>query len=414
MTSTATAHSPPPLAMQRRAPPSPPAWPRAVAPAPGDGPAQRSCLIRLLVVDDDLGSIEHLGQLLKGFAQVSFATNGEDALRMASLLRPDLVLLDVELPGLDGFEVCRRLRATPGLRGLPIIIATQHGDDGTEAEAMRTGANDFLRKPFDDALVLARLRSQLRATAEPAPLGDAGENGESNANRRASASMLSYIAHEMGNPVNVIRGFAQLMQAAPLPAGQAEKLSHILEAVERLTGLLTDVTDVARMESGQFHVEAGEVELGNFLQQACAPALAQAALAGLHLNLPMPPWPVRVRADARRLRQCLDNLLSNAIKYGQDGGCIDIEIEDHGDEIVLAVQDQGDGLSDSQMAHLFEPYNRLGRDSGSIPGTGLGLTLTRELMRAMGGRLRVHSDGTGRGARFELMLRAVAADSGAD
>jgi signal transduction histidine kinase len=161
------------------------------------------------------------------------------------------------------------------------------------------------------------------------------------------------------------------------------------------------------MESGQFHIEAAEVELGSFVQQACAPALAQAAQAGVSLRLPRPPGPVRVRVDARRLRQCLDNLLSNALKYGHDGGHIDIEIERRGNEVVLAVQDQGDGFSDSQMAHLFEPYNRLGRDGSGIPGTGLGLTLTRELMRAMGGRLQVHSDGMGHGARFELLLRAA-------
>ncbi|MFG6488210.1 ATP-binding protein [Roseateles sp. BYS78W] len=371
---------------------------RARPSAMADDEASGSTPIRLLVVDDDLNAIEHLGHLLKGFAQVSFATNGEDALRLALQQRPDLVLLDIELPGVDGFEVCRRMRAMPALHDLPIVFATRHGDAGTEAQARRTGGDDFLRKPFDDVQVLARLRLQLRAGAAHA---------EDLVAVAPQASMLSYLAHEIGNPVNVIKGFAQLMQAGPLQAGQAEKLSHILEAVERLRGLLDDMTDVARMESGQFHVETAEVELNSFLQQACMPAQAQAAQAGVHLHLPTPAWPVRVRADARRLRQCLDNLLSNALKYGDDGGRIDIEIEDRGGEVVLAVQDQGVGFSDSQMAQLFEPYNRLGRDGGAIPGTGLGLTLTRELMRAMGGRLLVHSDGTGHGARFELLLRAA-------
>lgn len=223
----------------------------------------------------------------------------------------------------------------------------------------------------------------------------------------SSAAMLSYIAHEIGNPVNAIRGFAQLMQASPLPAGQAERLSHILEAVDRLKHLIADVGDIARMESGQFSVETRRIELGGFLRHACVAAQAQAALAGLQLSLRLPAGAVTVRADERRLRQCLDNLLSNALKYGHGGGRIDIDVERRGDHVVLAVQDQGDGFSDSQMAQLFEPYNRLGRDGGAIPGTGLGLTLTRELMRAMGGRLQVHSDGAGRGARFELLLRAA-------
>lgn len=241
-------------------------------------------------------------------------------------------------------------------------------------------------------------------TSPPAP---ADTDAEPDASCRACAGMLSYIAHEIGNPVNAIRGFAQLMQASPLPAGQAERLAHILEAVDRLKHLLADVGDIARMESGQFSIETRRVELGGFLRHACGPAQAQAALAGLQLSWHQPAGAMTVRADERRLRQCLDNLLSNALKYGRGGGRIDIEVERHGDHVVLAVQDLGDGFSASQMAQLFEPYNRLGRDGGAIPGTGLGLTLTRELMRAMGGRLQVHSDGAGRGARFELVLRAA-------
>ena len=240
-----------------------------------------------------------------------------------------------------------------------------------------------------------------------APHAPADADADAVAPCPSSAAMLSYIAHEIGNPVNAIRGFAQLMQASPLPAGQAERLSHILEAVDRLKHLIADVGDIARMESGQFSVETRHIELGGFLRHACAAAQAQAALAGLQLSLRQPAGAMTVRADERRLRQCLDNLLSNALKYGHGGGRIDIDVERRGDHVVLAVQDQGDGLSDSQMAQLFEPYNRLGRDGGAIPGTGLGLTLTRELMRAMGGRLQVHSDGAGRGARFELLLRAA-------
>jgi len=641
MNTLATSPRPAPSPTQPRV-----TWPSAAAVA--RTPSKRACLIHLLVVDDDVAAIEYLGQLLKDFAQISFATNGEDALRLAKAHRPDLVLLDVELPGMDGFEVCRRLHATRGLAELPIIFATSHADPGIETRAFSLGANDFLRKPFDDVQVLARLRTQLRAAAERprkpetqtqgrtrilivdddatsiqlvrSLLADVGEchfalnsaqalslvgelkpdlilldidlpdsdgfhlckrlradaalgqvpimfltqshtlghearalalggddfvrkpfsapvlcarvrrlverkrslergqvdhdhrqisdgrvaaiveackdailvvdaagvvvmanaaacallnvkaqplslrldelliidalgrhcvqrasgqrvpvevststegegadaltvhvlrdtrerdreqalarrQTEAAATRRATASMLSYIAHEIGNPVNVIKGFAQLMQAERLSASQADKLAHILDAVGQLSGLLGDVSDVARMESGQFHVELQDVELHTLAGQACEPAAAQAAAVGMLLSAPPPAPPVRVRADARRLRQCLDNLLSNAIKYAGDGICIAVEIEARGQEVVLAVQDRGCGLSEDQLAHLYEPYNRLGRDGGAIPGTGLGLTLTRDLVQAMGGRLEVRSQ-PGRGCRFEILLAA--------
>eukprot|EP00042_Codosiga_hollandica_P001807 m.10973 g.10973 ORF g.10973 m.10973 type:complete len:560 (+) comp14611_c0_seq1:1652-3331(+) len=528
------------------------------AAAAASAPATRTRLIHLLVVDDDLATIEYLGQLLKGFAQISFATNGEDALRLAELHHPDLVLLDVELPDLGGFEVCRRLRAAPALRDIPVIFASSHCDAATEVAALKLGADDFLRKPFDDVQVLARLRTQLRATATnsarpeatasgPARiliidddttsiqlvrslLADVGEchfalNGaqalalagelqpdlilldidlpdsdgfrvckqlradpglsqvpimfltqsstighearalalggddfvrkpfsapvlyarvrrlvdrkrsqggrldaagddqaeheraqarqrrldEAAIARRATASMLSYIAHEIGNPVNVIKGFAQLMQGEHLSAGQAEKLSHILDAVGRLSGLLAEVTDVARMESGQFFVELGDVDAREVATQACAQIETQAAQAGMRLAVPPPTPHMSVRADARRLRQCLDNLLSNALKYGGNsnhgGPGIEVEIQARGDDIALTVQDHGCGLSEEQLSHLFEPYNRLGREGGAIPGTGLGLMLTRDLVQNMGGQLLVHSK-PGHGCRFEILLPA--------
>ncbi|WP_235537699.1 hybrid sensor histidine kinase/response regulator [Pelomonas sp. Root1217] len=478
-------------------------------------PAERAGLIHLLVVDDDVAAIEYLDQLLKGFAQISFATNGEDALRLAEAHRPDLVLLDVELPGMDGFEVCRRLRAMRGLGELPIIFATSHADPGIETRALALGGDDFVRKPFSAPVLCARVRRLVdrkrslerhpgqgdrhrqisdgrvaaiveackdailvvdaaggvvmanaaacallnvkaqplsvrldellivdalgrhcvqRASGQRVPveaststeghgtdaltvhvLRDTRERDreqalmrrqtEAAAARRATASMLSYIAHEIGNPVNVIKGFAQLMQAERMSASQADKLAHILDAVGHLSELLADVSDVARMESGQFRVELQDVELHALAAQACEPAAAQAAAAGMLLRAPPPASPMRARADARRLRQCLDNLLSNAIKYAGDGVCIEVEIEARGQEIVLAVQDHGCGLDEDQLAHLYEPYNRLGRDGGAIPGTGLGLTLTRDLVQAMGGRLEVRSQ-PGRGCRFEILLAA--------
>jgi signal transduction histidine kinase len=220
--------------------------------------------------------------------------------------------------------------------------------------------------------------------------------------------MLSCIAHELGNPLNVIKGFAELMQAdvhTSMPAAHAEKLRHILEAAHRLSGLLADVTDVARLEVGRFTVALADVALQRLVHPACEQARAQAAPAGmtLHAHLADLPESLRVRADPRRLRQCLDNLLSNAIKYGRDGRRIDVQAARHGAEVVLAVQDHGPGLTDGQLAQLFEPYNRLGQDGSTIPGTGLGLLLTRELAQAMGGRLVVHGR-PGRGARFELWL----------
>jgi len=483
----------------------------------------RSDLVRLLVVDDDLSTIECLSWMLKDFAQVSFATSGEEALHMAHLHQPDLVLLDLEMAGMGGPELCRQLRAEPGLQSLPVLGLAGQDTPDIEASALRRGVDDFVRKPFRAQVLCERMRSLInirkaapRGHAAPTrgPLGsdriaalvnacddamlvtdaegrillantaactlfkcndgalhqlplasllvvDAEgtcsvcrpggqriavearsttegsgtealtlhvlrdtrerdraqallrQQNETAAARHATSAMLSYIAHEIGNPVNIIKGFAQLMQVdagAPLAPSQAGKLAHILDAVSRLSDLLADVGNVARMESGKFHVELVPVDLCTLARQACEQTQAQAAAAGLQLFAPQQSQisseSVHVRADARRLRQCLDNLLSNAIKYGNAGGSVEVEIQARDSHMVLAVQDHGCGFSEEQLAHLFEPYNRLGRDGGTIPGTGLGLMLTRDLVRAMDGQLLVRSR-PGKGARFEILLQHI-------
>jgi signal transduction histidine kinase len=174
---------------------------------------------------------------------------------------------------------------------------------------------------------------------------------------------------------------------------------------------MRDVMDLGRFGSGKLTIDLRSVDVAACAQGAVAAVSAQAAQAGVTVSsLPVSPS-LRVTADADRLRQCLLNLLTNAIKYGRSGGWARIEVAGDSQAVAISVRDNGLGMDDSQRQHLFEPFNRLGRQRAGAPGAGLGLVITRQLVEAMNGQLRVES-GPGLGSCFTIVLpTALAPDT---
>lgn len=498
------------------------------APTPAAAEAAPPCV---LIVDDDPAAVQAIHAALSGLeARFVFATDGVSALRHAREQRPDLVLLDMYMPGLDGLEVLRQLRADEALAETQVIVVTRYAFPEMEQRALEAGGVDFIAKPYSHAVLQARVRNVLRlkaqaqamreaerehwrrigstrlarvvaaasdaiVTADAAgaivlinaaacrmfgvdaafqigrplqallpELGDAdaaapsrrrlqlhtpdgrhfpvelslsraGEGderlttlvlrdlseqqraeaaaraqAEAEAALRAKSLMLSYLAHEIGNPLNAIVGFTQLMQAdtaAPLPPVQAQRLQHVADAGAHLRALMRDVLDLQRLESGRFDVRLQALDAADVARRAVAAVAAQAGSAGVQVDWRVAPATPALRADETRLHQCLLNLLGNAVKYNRRGGRVELAIEPRGAEVALAVHDDGPGLSAAEQAQLFEPFNRLGRGGGTA-GAGIGLVLTRLLAGAMDGRLTVQST-AGAGSCFTLWLPAATA-----
>jgi signal transduction histidine kinase len=213
----------------------------------------------------------------------------------------------------------------------------------------------------------------------------------------------------MGNPLNGLLGFAQLMEADsghPLASEQAKRLEYIMTSGQHLQGLMRDVLDLGRFETGKLAIELHPVDAARCAQEATAAISALADQAGVTVSSsPIVP-PVRIAADADRLHQCLLNLLTNAIKYNRSGGWVRIEVSSDLQGVAVAVRDGGMGMDALQRQHLFEPFNRLGRQRAAAPGAGLGLVITRQLVEAMSGQLRVESE-PGLGSCFTIVLPAA-------
>jgi PAS domain S-box-containing protein len=233
---------------------------------------------------------------------------------------------------------------------------------------------------------------------------------------RASAAkteFLSRMSHELRTPLNAILGFTQLLELdarQPLTGEQRERVGHIRQAGWHLLTLINEVLDLSRIEAGAARIEIGPVALAPALDECLTLIATEAGRRRLRVGLEVAPGLApAVLADRTRLKQILLNLLSNAVKYNRDGGRIDlVALQATDGWTTIAVRDGGLGISAEKMDKLFQPFNRLGLESASIEGTGIGLTIALKLAEQMGGRLEASSE-PGVGSEFRLTLRAATA-----
>ncbi len=227
---------------------------------------------------------------------------------------------------------------------------------------------------------------------------------------RAKSEFLSRVSHELRTPLNAILGFGQLLSLDREP-GLSERQQGWNEQVQQsgwhLLSLINEMLDLARIESGDLRLTLAPQSAQDSLKECLAMVQPAAQARGLELITRHTEGARPVLADPTRLRQVLTNLLSNAVKYNREGGRVHGRVVDDGGPLIrIEVQDEGEGLSPEQISHLFEPFNRLGREGSAIEGTGLGLVISLRLAEAMGGSLRALST-PGQGACFELCLPAA-------
>ncbi len=230
--------------------------------------------------------------------------------------------------------------------------------------------------------------------------------------QRARSELLSRVSHELRQPLTAITGYTELLQAdaARVDGRTAELLGRVLLAARHLNTLISDLLDMSLIEGGHLQVHAEALDGAEALRDALGLMRMQAAGAGVRLELRLPELPAPpLRADAARLRQVLANLISNGIKYNRRGGEVTVALGVEAGQAVISVGDNGLGIAPERLPELFQPFNRLGREVSGIPGAGVGLALTRELVQRMDGQIAVDSRlGVGTTFRVSLPLAAHA------
>jgi signal transduction histidine kinase len=343
------------------------------------------------------------------------AANGTQALQLARE-QPDIVILDVNMPDIDGMEVCRRLKADPATASLMILqVSASAIASADRALAMETGADGFLVHPVEPRELIANVRALLRLRRTEETLRHRTE--ELSRAAEAKDNFLAMLGHELRNPLAPILNAVEVLREAPPGSEPFERACHVVGRQTRhLSRLVDDLLDVSRITHGNIELRLQPVELNEAVRQAVE--TSQPLIAAQHhaLELSPAPGPVYVAADPTRLEQVLTNLVNNAVKYTPSGGRIGVSVEaeaapegalpGHG-MAVVRVRDTGRGISPDMLPRVFDLFTQadptIDRSQG---GLGLGLTLVRRLVEMHGGSVSAASAGADQGSEFTVRLPA--------
>jgi signal transduction histidine kinase len=375
---------------------------------------------RVLIVDDERRNSELLKVMLvpEGYAILT-ASSGEDALALLADQPPDLILLDVMMPGMDGYQVATRIKQNPATNNIPVIMLTALDDRNARMLGLNAGAEDFLTKPVDRAELCVRVRNLLRLKAYGDKLRVAHaalaialtEASEArlmaeHANN-AKTQFLRSMSHELRTPLNAISGYTEILEMGirgVVNPAQIKDLGRIKRASAYLLRLINDVLTIARLE-GARPLHLISISVNPLLSEVEGLCILQAKANGLTLAVEECKHEIFATADAERFQQILINLITNAIKFTPKGGSINVTADDDSGVVRVRVKDTGVGVRMLDMERVFEPFVQIDRHltSDTQQGVGLGLSISRELARAMRGDLTLESV-EGVGSTFTLTL----------
>lgn len=361
---------------------------------------------RILVVDDNADLRAYLTGLLgRLFHNIETAVDGQDALRSIRNNLPDLVLSDVMMPGLDGFELVRKLRADARTRAVPVILLSARAGEEATVEGLQKGADDYLVKPFSARELVARVRTQLemaRIRRELVRQELAAEQMEAAIQDRDE--FLSLAAHELRTPVTALQLQIQHLIYGPLSALLTERVLSRVKTAERSVGRIVDLVnvmlDISRLTSGHTNIKLEQADLTEIVREVAKRFEEQARASGSEISLHL-ATSVCGSWDVARTQQIVSNLLSNALKYGA-GKPVAVSVEADGEIARLSVQDRGIGLEPQKQRQIFDRFKRLG-SAQHHGGLGLGLWVVREIIKLMDGLIQVKST-PGQGATFIVEL----------
>jgi signal transduction histidine kinase len=391
--------------------------PTVVPPTPAD--------VTVLVVDDELENSEMLTVLLasKGFKVVT-AANGEAALAIVAAAPPDVILLDVMMPGLTGFEVCHTLKSQPSTVFIPIILLTALHSTKDRIRGAAAGADDFISKPFDEVELTTRLNSLLRLKSLHNQLELQNRELERRVDERTAAlqraltelqtldrlksQFISNVSHELRTPLMHVKGCVQMLADETLGALTTDQLKSMHVAQTAITQLENIVADVVDFGDGyRRSLTLMPVELPEICQSAMAELATNAAQQRITIELALPPRLPRILANRLALIRILRHLLDNAVKFSPPESRVTLTAESIPPHVRLSVQDSGAGIAHPQVDHIFDAfYQADGAATRRANGLGIGLTIVKRLAEAHGTQVQVISQ-VGQGSRFFFDLKAI-------
>lgn len=367
---------------------------------------ENSQTFKILIVDDVQLNLDLMKDILSDQEyQIATAINGKSALAKARAHKFDLILLDVVLPDIDGFEVCSILKSNPQTQDTPIIFLTAKREKDNIVRGFQLGAVDYIPKPFSKEELLARVNLHLSLRKAQFELIQSKENAEASA--KAKGIFLANISHEIRTPMNGIVGMIDILKRTKLTVEQLEYIDIIGISGENLLMIINDVLDFSKIEAGQVTFEKIIFKLTDEINEVTKILRFKAMQKGLSLSFQVEPEvPEFLIGDPLRLKQVLINLCNNSIKFTAEGFVrIKVSLVNKNDEFVrlnFEVQDSGIGISPENQSKLFKSFSQAETSTTrKYGGTGLGLAISKNLVQLMNGEIGIISE-EGHGAIFHF------------
>jgi signal transduction histidine kinase len=356
----------------------------------------------ILVVDDTIENLRLLsGMLTEHGYDVRPVTSGRLALQAAAHETPDLVLLDVNMPEMNGYEVCERLKQTEPLKDVPVIFLTALSDTADKVRAFNAGGVDYVTKPFQIEEVLARVRAHVALRRARVDLAD--NYAKLKELERLRDELVHMVVHDLRSPLTVLVGHLDLLslEVGKLSENAARDLQTAIDGGTALCNMTNDLLDVSRMEDGKMPLARERSDLVMVSENVCT------GLRTLDRNRAIgvdAAGPVEASCDAGIIHRVIENLVNNAIKHTPPGGQIRVAVTSGDGRVRVAVQDDGPGVPLDARERIFEKFGTAGaRKDRKYHSAGLGLTFCKLAITAHGGTIGV-ADGPARGSEFWFEL----------
>jgi two-component system sensor histidine kinase/response regulator len=378
----------------------------------------------ILIVDDNPKNRAICEEIFEEDFDLLHAEDGLTALRLSREKHPDVVLLDIMMPGINGYEVCQRMKADPETGHIPVIIVSAKGQTDEIIEGFDSRADDYIVKPFVNSELRARVRATLRLKQAQDELQEANRKLHEHTRKleeanerlkeldRIKAGFTAMLVHDLRSPLSVVQVTLQMLESDAL-VSQSEYQTLIRESLtscNELFELTSDLMEIFRSESTTMALSLSRISLERLVEDPFRQATVLAKKKDISLDLRLPEEAATIRADTYKLQRALTNLLSNAVKFTPRGGTIGLHVsllkltsgDDASSEILIEVIDSGDGIPPHDLPFIFDPYYQANTQNTGM-GSGLGLAIVKRIVAAHGGEVSVKSR-LGQGSRFSIRL----------
>ena len=362
----------------------------------------------LLIVDDVPANTDVLVAALADTYSVRVTMDGQTALNSVAIVKPDLILLDIMMPEMDGFEVCAKLKANPDTRDIPVIFLTALTGSFSAEKGLNLGAVDYITKPMNPALVKARLRNHMalrHAQIEAVRQRDHAEAAYQKLRKleKLRDDLVHMIVHDMRSPLMGIRFFLDILSPEEVNAPDFQKNLHDMRDVTKgLCETVSTLLDVSRLEAAQMPLHREANDLG---QLTSAVLQKMSGLVGSrHLSVHLPAQPLIAYCDPAITERIIQNLFGNALKFTPEEGSVRVELLAEEPFARLSITDTGCGIPSGYHEKVFEKFGQVeAQKEGRVLSSGLGLTFCKLAVEAHGGSIQLNSE-VGRGSTFHVRL----------